>query len=55
MANKDVDLSSILDGAMDTIESQILENANMPEATRIRGRKVYELEAAIRKKLENKK
>lgn len=55
MANKDVDLSSILDGTMDTIESQILENANMPETTRIRGRKVYELEAAIRKKLENKK
>lgn len=54
-SSKDTDLSSIIDGTMDRIEMDILNNANVPNNIRDRGRKVYELEAIIRHKLEKNK
>ena len=54
-SSKDTDLSSIIDGTMDRIEMDILNNANVPNNIRDRGRKVYELEAIIRHKLEKRK
>lgn len=54
-SSKDTDLSSIIDGTMDRIEMDILNNANVPNNIRDRGRKVYELEAMIRHKLEKNK
>lgn len=53
-SNKEANLSSILDGTMDQIDIDILNNANIPDTVRSKGHTVYELVSLIRDKLQHK-